>query len=70
MYPLRLKLVQEWSANSVNNSNVWDKWYGLAECLKFHSWWGGEGEFGKFSPYHYTSWLRERGREGLRSLLL
>jgi hypothetical protein len=24
----------------------------------------GDGECGKFSPYHYTTWLRERGSEG------
>jgi hypothetical protein len=27
---------------------------------------GVKGGYGKFSPYHYTSWLRERGREGGR----
>jgi hypothetical protein len=26
---------------------------------------GGEGELGNHSPYHYATWLRERGRGGV-----
>jgi hypothetical protein len=25
---------------------------------------GGKEGYGKISPYYYTTWLRERGREG------
>ncbi len=52
----------------IGNSDICGKWYGLADCLLFHSkltgWGGGEGEWGNRSPYHYTSWLRWREEVG------
>ena len=39
-------------------------WFGrLSAILQLASRVGGKGELGKFSPYHYTTWLR--GREGV-----
>jgi hypothetical protein len=34
-------------------------------------WWGGggEGEWSNYSPYHYTTWLSERGQGGELSSL-
>jgi hypothetical protein len=70
-FAVRLKFVPDWRAISVSsyNSKVWGKWYGLAECLIFHSraLEGGEGERDNHPPFHFLYYLmlRERGSGSL-----
>jgi hypothetical protein len=70
--PLLLKSVPAWPAITVSSwqqQSLWQMiWFGRLSAI---SWLarrvGGGGERGswaKSSPYHYTTWLRERGRGG------